>query len=126
MGEKVKEYDLEERLLEYATRIIRLAETLPKTRVGNHIAGQLLRSGTSPLPNHGEAQSAESRTDFVHKMKICLKELRESYRWLLLCKRVPLVKSASKVDSLITETDELIAIFYTSIRTAKKAPRHGT
>lgn len=75
-------YDLEERLLEYAARIIRLVERLPNTRAGNHVAGQLLRAGTSPLPNHAEAQ--ESRRDFVHKMRICLKELWESLRWLRL------------------------------------------
>ena len=74
------DYDLEKRLLEYSARIIRLVERLPNTRAGNHVAGQLLRSGTSPLPNHGEAQAAESANDFVHKLKICLKELRESYR----------------------------------------------
>ena len=78
MGEQ--KYDLEERLLEYAAVIVRLVEKLPNTRAGNHIAGQLLRSGTSPLPNHGEAEAAESRGDFIHKMGICHKELRESRR----------------------------------------------
>ncbi len=63
---KSADYDLEERLLEYAANIIRLVEKLPDTRAGNHVAGQLLRSGTSPLPNHGEAQAAESPADFVH------------------------------------------------------------
>ena len=71
---------MEERLLEYAARIVRLVEKLPNTRAGNHVAGQLLRSGTSALPNHAEAQAAESRKDFVHKLKICHKELRESRR----------------------------------------------
>jgi len=113
-------FDLEERLLDYATRIIRLAESLPKTRAGNHVAGQLLRSGTSPLSNHAEAQAAESRPDFVHKMRICLKELRESRRWLLLCQRVPLVRRPSNLDPLIGETEELISIFVASIRTATK------
>ena len=75
-------YDLEERLLEYAARIIRLADSLKNSRAANHVGGQLLRSGTSPLPNHGEARAAESLNDFVHKLKICLKELRESHRWL--------------------------------------------
>ena len=113
-------YDLEERLLEYATRIIRLAESLPKTRTGNHVANQLLRSGTAPLPNHGEAQAAESRDDFIHKMKICLKELRESHRWLRLCKRVPLIRPPSLIDNLLAETDELVAIFVSSVKTARK------
>src|ERR1700712_3265100 len=77
-------YDLEERLLDFAVRIVRLTSKLPRTRAGNHVARQFLRSGTSPLPNHGEAQAAESVADFVHKMKVCLKELRESRRWLTL------------------------------------------
>ena len=118
-GEK-KPYDLEERLLEYASRIIRLVERLPSTRAGNHVAGQLLRSGTSALPNHAEAQAAESASDFVHKLKLCLNELRESFRWLLLIKRVPLIKPATLLDPLLSETEELIRIFVASIRTAEK------
>lgn len=112
-------YDLEERLLNYAARIIRLAETLPNTRAGNHVAGQLLRSGTSPLPNHGEAQAAESRDDFIHKFSICLKELRESRRWLRLIVRVPLLKDLIETHALILESEELIKIFARSVRTAK-------
>jgi four helix bundle protein len=115
-----EKYDLEERLLEYSAAIIRLVEQLPDTRAGNHIAGQLLRSGTSALPNHGEAQAAESPADFVHKMRICLKELRESYRWLLLIRRVPLISGRIEIESLIKETDELIRIFFKSIQTAQK------
>ena len=112
-------FDLEERLLEYAARIIRLVEKLPDSRAGNHVAGQLLRSGTSALPQHGEAQAAESARDFVHKLKIGLKELRESYRWLRLIQRVPLLKPA-RVEPLASETDELIRIFRSRIRTAEK------
>jgi len=117
-----KPYDLEERLIDFAVRIIRMVESLPNTRVGNHIGGQLLRCGTSPAPNYGEAQSAESRADFVHKMKVCLKELRETRVWLLMIVRAKLIKPSSKLDSLIQETNELISIFVTSIRTAKKRP----
>ena len=116
------DYDLEERLLEYSARIIRLVERLPNTRAGNHLAGQLLRSGTSPLPNHGEAQAAESAKDFVHKLKICLKELRESWRWLLLIQRVPLLRPRL-VEALVKETDELIRIFVRSIQTAEQRKR---
>ncbi|MFC1882197.1 four helix bundle protein [Thermodesulfobacteriota bacterium] len=116
-----KTYDLEERLIDFAVCIIRMAETLPKTRVGNHISGQLVRCGTSPAPNYGEAQSAESRADFIHKMKVCLKELRETRVWLMIIVRAELIKPVSKLDSLIQETNELISIFVTSIRTAKKA-----
>lgn len=111
-------FDLEERLLEYAAAIIRLVERLPKNRAGNHVAGQLLRSGTSPLPNHGEAESAESPADFVHKLKICLKELRETKRWLLLVVRVPLLQEG-EAKSILAETIELIRIFRASIRTAE-------
>lgn len=117
---KEKQYDLEERLLEYAASIIRLVERLPNTRAGNHVAGQLLRSGTSPLPNHGEGQAAESRDDFIHKFSICLKELRESRRWLRLAKRVPLLRSPNEFDPLLEETEALIKIFATSIRTAQR------
>ena len=112
-------YDLEERLLEYSARIIRLVERLPGTRAGNHIAGQLLRSGTSPLPNHGEAQAAESANDVVHKLKICLKELRESHRWLRLIQRVPLLRPRL-VDPLAKETDELVRILIRSLQTAQQ------
>ena len=120
MNTPVKRYDLEERLLNYAVAIVRLVENLSKTRAGNHVAGQLLRSGTSPLSNHGEAESASSSSDFVHKLRICLKEFRESKRWLLLIQRVPLIASASPVDPVLRETEELIKIFVVSIRTAEK------
>jgi four helix bundle protein len=113
-------FDLEGRLLKFSARIIRLVERLPRTRAGNHAAGQLLRCGTSALPNHGEAQAAESREDFIHKMMVCLKELRETRRWLLLIRVVPLVKPASKIDLLLQETEELIRIFVTSVRTARR------
>jgi four helix bundle protein len=116
-------YDLEERLLEYSARIIRLTEQMTRSLAGQHVAEQILRSGTSPLPNHGEAQAAESNRDFIHKLKICLKELRETYRWLRLIERVPLIKSPTRVTALLTETDELVRIFVTSIKTAQKNNR---
>jgi four helix bundle protein len=117
---KEHKYDLEDRLLEYSSRIIEIAEGLPNNRAGNHVAGQLLRAGTSPYANHGEAQAAESSKDFIHKMRICLKELRESKRWLKLIQRVPLVKPTERMDEIINETEELIKIFATSVRTAEK------
>ena len=113
-------FDLEERLLDYAAMIIRLVEHLPATRAGNHIANQLLRSGTSPLSNHGEAESAESMSDFCHKLRICLKELRESKRWLRLIHKVLVQTNQSDIKSLLNETDELIRIFVASIKTAEK------
>ena len=117
---KQQTYDLEERLLEYSVNIIKIVEQLPKTRTGNHVAGQLLRSGTSAYPNHGEAQAAESPKDFIHKLRISLKELRETQRWLKLIQRVPLVKDSKRITEIIKETDELIRIFVASIKTAEK------
>jgi four helix bundle protein len=116
-----KNFDLEERLIEFAVRIIRLAESLPETKVANHVAGQLIRCGTSSAPNYGEAQGAESRAVFLHKMKICLKELRETRVWLLMILKANLIKSVSKLNYLIQENNELISIFVTSIRTAKNS-----
>jgi len=120
MTKEVKNFDLEERLIDFAVRIIRTAESLPKTKVGNHIAFQLIRSGTSPAPNYGEAQGAESRSDFIHKIKISLKELRETRIWLLMITRANLLKPPEKLGSLIDENDQLISIFVTSIKTAKQ------
>jgi len=108
-------YDLEDRLLEYAATIVRLVERLPKTRAGNHVGGQLLRSGTSPLFNHGEAQAAESQNDFVHKLRICLKELRESQRALRLILKVPLVTEPQETQAAHRETDELIRTFVPTV-----------
>ncbi|MFA5044013.1 MAG: four helix bundle protein [Kiritimatiellia bacterium] len=119
-------FDLEERLLEYAAMIIRLAEHLPATRAGNHIANQLLRSGTSPLSNHGEAESAESISDFCHKLRICLKELRESKRWLRLIHKALEQANQSDIKSLLNETDELIRIFAASIKTAEKHKKESS
>jgi four helix bundle protein len=118
-GTSVRRFDLEERLLEYAVRIIRLVDALPGSRAGRHVADQLLRCGTSPLANHGELQGAESRRDFIHKLGICLKEIREARRWLRLVHRVPLL-APSKIDPLLGETEALIKIFAASIRTAEK------
>jgi four helix bundle protein len=114
------EYDLEERLIDFAVRIIKTAESLPKTKVGNHISGQLMRSGTSPAPNYGEAQGAESRADFVHKMKISLKELRETKVWLRMIVRADVIKPALKLEPLLDENDQLISIFVSSLKTAEQ------
>ena len=115
-----RKYDLEERLIDFAVRIISVAEALPNTHAGNHIAGQLVRCGTSPAPNYGEAQSAESRNDFIHKIKIVLKELRETKVWLKIIQRTSLAKDGEDLSALLTECDELISIFVTSVKTAEK------
>lgn len=113
-------FALEDRLIEFAVRIITVVEALPDARAGNHIAGQLIRSGTSPAPNYAEAQSAESRNDFIHKLKICLKELRESRVWLLIIQRKKLIDSEQRLQPLLSECEELIAIFVASINTAMR------
>ncbi len=94
-------YDLQDRLVKYAVRIIKLSESLPKTGSGNHIAGQILRGGTSPTPNYGEAQGAESKADFIHKLKIALKELRGTEVWLKIISESDMVKPTSKLQPLI-------------------------
>src|SRR5258705_13946148 len=106
-------FDLEERLLEFSALIIRLVDALPNTRAGNHVAGQLLRSGTSPYGNHGEVEAAESRKDFVHKLKFCLKELKETRRWLLLVKKSKMLPEKN-MRFILAEREELIRIFFAS------------
>ena len=111
--------DLEERLLEFSGRIVRLSENLNKTDAGRHVGIQILRSGTSPYANHGEAEDAESADDFIHKLKICLKEMRETWRWLRLVRHIPLVEKPELLDPLIDEADQLIRIFRQSVLTAR-------
>jgi four helix bundle protein len=117
---KPVKFDLEERLLEFSARIVRLSEKLPKTDAARHVGNQILRSGTSPYGNHGEAEDAESIDDFIHKLKICAKEMRETWRWLRLIQRVPLVTKPELLDPLLDESDQLIRIFRQSILTARK------
>ena len=108
---------LEERLIDFAVTIVSAVEALPSSKAGNPIANQLIRSGTSPAPNYAEAQSAESRNDFIHKMKISLKELRETLVWLKIIGRKQL-GHCSKIPAAIAEWNELIAIFVSSTKTA--------
>ena len=117
---EARHYDLQARLIDYAVRIIALSEALPGTKAGKHVASQILRSGTSPAPNYGEAQSAESKADVVHKLKVALKELRETEIWLKVIMRAKMITPESNLTPLIKETDELIAILFTSIGTANK------
>ncbi|PKN30386.1 MAG: four helix bundle protein [Deltaproteobacteria bacterium HGW-Deltaproteobacteria-21] len=124
LGEEGKKFELEDRLIAFAVEIIRLAEEVPRTRSGLHITGQLIKCGTSPAANYGEAQSAESSTDFVHKMKVCLKELRETRIWLKMIVKAKLLDS-SRPQVLIQESNELISIFVSSIRTALKRKRRA-
>jgi len=113
-------FDLEDRLLDFAARIIRVSESMKPTPAGRHVGDQLLRSGTSPFANHGEAEGAESLNDFVHKLRICYKELRESRRWMRLAQRADLLDQPERLTPLLDEADELIRIFAASFRTAEK------
>ncbi|MCK3682670.1 four helix bundle protein [Maribellus sp. YY47] len=113
-------FDLEERLIKFAALIIKLAETLPNSPVGVHMKNQIVRSGTSPALNYGEAQSAESKKDFIHKMSICLKELRETFVAIKIIKYSDLTKSIDLLEECFIENNELISIFVKSIETAKK------
>gem|GEM_PF-221174 len=119
VGAEPRQYDLEDRLIQYAVKTITLSEVLPLTSTGKHIGHQLLRSGTVPAAVYGEAQSAESRKDFIHKMKIALEEMRETHVWLKIIKQKPLTNDMDSIDLLLNETNELISIFVTSINTAQ-------
>ena len=115
-----RQFNLEDRLLAFASAVIDLSEKLPSSRAGNHVAGQILRSGTSPYPNHGEAEAAESRADFVHKLSICLKELRETRRWARLIAHRTWCSNDAILLFVLSETDELIRIFNRSVLTATR------
>lgn len=111
--------DIEERLIDFAVRLMTVCGALPDTPAGRHIRGQLLRSGTSPAPNYGEARSAESQRDFVHKLKIVLKELNESRVWLKIIVRANLL-SEQQLNGLLDECDQLCRIMGSSIRTSRQ------
>lgn len=113
---KMTPQNLEDRLIEFASRIIDLVEALPKGPVSKHLDGQIIRSGTSPALNYGEARGAESPSDFIHKLRICLKELRETYICLKIINKRDWFPEG-KLNSIMKENDELIAIFVSSIRT---------
>lgn len=111
--------ELEERLIDFAVRIVKLSASLPKTPAGKHISGQVLRSGTSPAPNYGEARGAESHADFVHKMRIVLKELNETSIWLRLIERSDMLRRDLILD-IICENRELCRVFTSSLKTAQR------
>ncbi len=115
-----KKFDLQERLIDFSIAIMEISESLHSTFSAKHIGGQLLRSGTSPALNYGEAQSAESPADFVHKMKVCLKELRETFIGLKIIARKPLTNNLEIVNKSSVECNELISIFVKSIQTANR------
>ena len=115
-----RKFDLEERLIDFAVLIIEISESLHNTPAGRHLSGQIVRSGSSPALHYGEAQSAESRNDFIHKLKVLLKELRETSVSLKIIKKVPLTNKIEVINKQLIECNELISIFNKSIETAKK------
>ena len=119
MENQSRRYDLEERLIDFAVIILDLCELLPQNFAAKHLGGQLVRSGTSPALNYGEAQAAESKADFLHKMKICLKELRESQICLKIISKKKYIKE-EKEQPVLKECSELVSIFTKSIETASR------
>ena len=111
---------LQGRLIDAAVLTCQVADRLPRSPLGIHIAGQLVRSSTAPAPNYAEAQGAESRRDFVHKMRICLKELRETEVWLQLIHRLEMADQSDTIERATAEVNELIAIFTKSVLTAAR------
>ena len=112
-------FDLEERLIEFSVLIIEIIGDMSNSKAGNHLAGQLVRSGTSVSLNYGEAQSGESRKDFIHKMKVVLKELRETYICLKIIQKANLCKNEIILEKAQRENNELISIFVKSVETAQ-------
>jgi four helix bundle protein len=111
--------ELAERLLDFAVRVGKVVNALPNTRLGRHVAGQLVRCGTSPSPNYEEGRAAESRADFVHKLGVCHKELRETGCWLQLIVKADMLPK-TRLTPLCDECDQLCRIIGRSILTAKK------
>jgi four helix bundle protein len=112
-----RSYDPADRLLDFAVSVGKATNAFPNGRLGIHVANQLIRSGTAPAANYAEARAAESRRDFIHKLKLSLKELRESMFWLELATRMDL-NADRELTTVVAECNELIAIFVTSIETA--------
>ena len=120
LGQLNNKYDLEERLITFSVQIIDLVKGISTNQAGKALSNQLVRSGTSPSLNYGEAQAGESRRDFIHKMGICLKELRETHVCLRIIDRAKLHKSQEKLEKAKKECNELISIFVKSLETAKR------
>lgn len=115
----MKNYDLHDRLIDFAVLIIKVTSQVKNTKAGNHLVGQVIRSGTSPSLNYSEAQGAESRGDFIHKMSIVLKELRETLSCLKIIERAELCDEGVLLKSVLLENNELVSIFVRSLETAK-------
>ena len=119
----MKADEFSERLWDFAADLALFVETLPDTRVGRHVVGQLLRSGTSPAPNYDEACVAESRRDFAHKVSIAAKEMPESRGWIRSSAKAKLVEW-KQIDSLEDEANQLLRMLAKSARTARAQGDH--
>jgi four helix bundle protein len=119
MEEGMKGDDILDRLLDLAARIGKVVDALPETKLGRHIAGQLVRCGTSGPPNYNEGRAAESRNDFIHKLSIVLKELRETDVWLKLIVKADLLRGY-RLTAIVDETEQLGRIIAQSVITAKR------
>jgi len=115
--------EMSDRLIDFAARVGIVVDALPESRMGRHVAGQLIRCSTSPAPNYEEARAAESRADFVHKLHIVLKELRESRCWLRLIAKANLLPE-HRMGSILDECGQLCRIIGRSLATAKARDRH--
>ena len=111
--------ELEDRLVDFAVRIVKLSAALPRTAAGKHVAGQILRSGTSPAPNYAEARGAESTADFIHKVKIVFKELNETLIWMRVIQRSQLLREAL-INEILSKNLELCKIFAVTLKTTKQ------
>jgi four helix bundle protein len=118
-GMNAMKFDLEDRLIDFSVLILTLVEQLPETRICIHLSNQLTRSCTSPALVYGEAQGAESRRDFIHKMRVCLKELRETMINLTIISRKKYLKNEELMKKGLGESNQLISIFVKSIQTAR-------
>ncbi len=116
----MNKFNLEDRLVDFSVLIIEIVNQIPNTKAGNHLSGQIVRSGTSVSLNYGEAQSGESRRDFIHKIKVVLKELRETYVALKIIHKTKLFKNETMIIEAKKESNELISIFVKSVETAQK------
>ena len=119
MKDNERKFDLEDRLIDFADMVIDVVEQLPNTKAGNHLGGQLVRSGTAPALLYGEAQAAESNADFIHKTKVILKELRETQICHKIIRKRNYIEPAF-MQKVLQENGELVAIFTASVRTASQ------
>lgn len=116
--ERGKSDDIQERLIDFGVRVLKVCASLPRSKAGRHLGDQLLRSGTAPATNYAEARGSESAQDFIHKLRICSKELNESAVWLAMITRAE-VLPAHRLEELQAECTSLTKIINASIATAK-------